>query len=77
MRFTLALSLREIGQSLVNLFFVFFLNFFGVDTCPFWGPLVPLFWISGDASSGFQSQGGFLAYSLFCSLLPFFSQSAF
>ena len=25
----------------------------------FWGPLVPLFWISGDVSSGFQSQSGF------------------
>ena len=25
----------------------------------FWGPLVPLFWISGDVSSGFQSHSGF------------------
>ena len=25
-------------------------------TCPTLGPLVPLFWISGDVSSGFQSQ---------------------
>ena len=25
----------------------------------FLGPLVPLFWISGDVSSGFQSQSGF------------------
>ena len=24
----------------------------------FGGPLVPLFWISGDVSSGFQSQSG-------------------
>ena len=24
-------------------------------TCPILGPLVPLFWISGDVSSGFQS----------------------
>ena len=23
------------------------------------GPLVPLFWISGDVASGFQSQSGF------------------
>ena len=29
-----------------------------VDTCPFMGPLIPLFWISGDVSSGFQSQSG-------------------
>ena len=28
----------------------------------FLGPLVPLFWISGDISSGFQSQSG-LPYS--------------
>ena len=27
--------------------------------CPILGPLVPLFWISGDVSSGFQSQCGF------------------
>ena len=38
-----------------------FFFFFKVlaDTCPFLGPLVPLFWISGDVSSGFQSQSGF------------------
>ena len=28
-------------------------------TCPILGPLVPLFWISSDVSSGFQSQSGF------------------
>ena len=39
----------------------FFLKFLA-DTCPFLGPLVPLFWISGDISSGFQSQSG-LPYS--------------
>ena len=27
--------------------------------CPILGSLVPLFWISGDVSSGFQSQSGF------------------
>ena len=32
---------------------------FGGHICPFWGPLVPLFWISGDIFSGFQSQSGF------------------
>ena len=40
----------------------FSLNFFQkflADTCPFLGPLVPLFWISGDISYGFQSQSGF------------------
>ena len=26
------------------------------------GPLIPLFWTSGDICPGFQSQGGFLAY---------------
>ena len=40
----------------------FFLKSFWADTCPFWGPLVPLFWISGDVSCRFQSQIG-LPYS--------------
>ena len=39
----------------------FFLKIWAV-TCPFLGPLVPLFWISGDVSFGFQSQSG-LPYS--------------
>ena len=40
---------------------IFFKSFFLSDTltCPILGPLVPLFWISGDISSGFQSQSGF------------------
>ena len=29
-----------------------------VDTCPFMGPLIPLFWTFGDVSSRFQSQSG-------------------
>ena len=33
---------------------IFFLS--DTFTCPILGPLVPLFWISGDVSSGFQSQ---------------------
>ena len=37
---------------------VMFKNFL-LDTCPFVGPLIPLFWTSGDVSSGFQSQSGF------------------
>ena len=40
----------------------FFFKVFGGHTCPILGPLVPLFWISGDVSSGFQSQSG-LPYS--------------
>ena len=44
-----------------HIIFFFFLKFLA-DTCPFLGPLVPLFWISGDVSSGFQSQSG-LPYS--------------
>ena len=39
----------------------FFLRFLA-DTCPFLGPLVPLFGISCDVSYGFQSQSG-LPYS--------------
>ena len=46
-------------------FFCFFLKFL-VDTCPFLGPLVPLFWISGDVSSGFQSQSGCCLIRYFC-----------
>ena len=38
---------------------IYFSKVFGRHTCPFLGPLVPLFWISGDVSSGFQSQSGF------------------
>ena len=34
-------------------------SFFLSDICPILGPLVSLFWISGDVSSGFQSQSGF------------------
>ena len=30
------------------------------------GPLVPLFWISGNISSGFQSQSGFCLIRYFC-----------
>ena len=48
-----------------NFFFFFFLKFLA-DTCPFWGPLVPLFWISGNVSSGFQSQSGFCLIHYFC-----------
>ena len=32
----------------------------------FLGSLVPLFWISGDVSSGFQSQSGFWFIHYFC-----------
>ena len=45
--------------------FCFFFKFLA-DTCPFLGPLVPLFWISGDVSSGFQSQSGFCLIRYFC-----------
>ena len=38
---------------------IFFLKVFGGHTCPFLGPMEPLFWISGDVSSGVQSQSGF------------------
>ena len=30
----------------------------------FVGPLIPLFWTSGDVCPGFQSQGGFLTCEL-------------
>ena len=38
---------------------------FLADTCSFWGPLAPLFWISGDVFSGFQSQSGFCLIHFF------------
>ena len=52
---------REKNPTRHNVLFSFFFKFLA-DTCPFWGPLLPLFWISGDISSGFQSQSG-LPYS--------------
>ena len=56
---------------IMNSFFLFFFIFlfflkFLADTCPFLGPLVPLFWISGAVSSGFQSQSGFCLIRYFC-----------
>ena len=39
-------------------FFFFFLNFCRTQVL-FVGPLIPLFWTSGDVCPGFQSQGGF------------------
>ena len=42
-----------------NFFFFFKLFLSDTFTCPILGPLVPLFWISGNVSSGFQSQSGF------------------
>ena len=41
-------------------FFFLFLKIFLADTYTYsiWGPLIPLFWISGNVSSGFQSQSG-------------------
>ena len=44
---------------------LYFLKKFLADTCPFLGPLVPPFWISGDVSSGFQSQSGFCLIHVF------------
>ena len=33
-----------------------------IITCPILDPLVPLFWISDDVSSGFQNQTGFFIH---------------
>ena len=38
---------------------------FGEHICPILRLLVPLFWISGDVSSGFQSQSGFCLICMF------------
>ena len=45
--------------------FFFFKKKILLDTCLFVGPLINLFWISGDVSSGFQSQSGFCLISNF------------
>ena len=45
--------------------FFFFLIFWRTHVL-FLGSLVPLFWISGDVSSGFQSQSGFCLIRYFC-----------
>ena len=47
-------------------FLVDFFKKFLADKCPFLGPLAPLFWISGDVFSGFQSQSGFCLICIFC-----------
>ena len=39
---------------------IFFWTFLA-DISPFWGPLIPQFWTSGDIYLWFQSQGGSLA----------------
>ena len=40
---------------IMNLFITFLFSFLE-DISPFGGSLIPLFWISDDVSSGFQSQ---------------------
>ena len=50
--------LNPISCKIETLKIFFFLKFL-LDTCPFVGPLIPLFRTSGDVSSGFQSQSGF------------------
>ena len=47
------------------IFFKFFLKVFGGHTCSFLGPLVSLFWISGDICSGGSKPEWVLPYSLF------------
>ena len=46
-------SHRYVSIRFDNFFFKFLM-----DTCPFMGPLIPLFWTSGDVCLQFQSQGG-------------------
>ena len=49
----------ELFTALQTFFFFFKVFLSDTFTCPILGPLVPLFWISGDVSSGFRSQSGF------------------
>ena len=55
----------QLGYIGVACFFLLFFFKFLADTCPFLGPLDPLFWISGDVSSGVQSQSGFCLIRFF------------
>ena len=45
-------------EQFIQLFSLLFLKFFWRTWVLFVGPLIPLFWTSGDVSSGFQSQSG-------------------
>ena len=44
---------------ITNFLMFFFCGFADTYSCFILGPLIPLFWISGDISSGFQTQNGF------------------
>ena len=57
--------LKILDPLLKSLNSVFLKKKFLADTCPILGPLVPLFRISGDVSSGFQSQSGFCLIRFF------------
>ena len=48
----------QITKISINCNLIEFFKFL-LDTCLFVGPLIPLFWTSGDVSSWFQSQSGF------------------
>ena len=62
------LKTQSIAQSYVK---SCFLRKFLEDIVLFFGPLMPLFWTSGDVYSGFQSQGGSLVYFLACVIIRF------
>ena len=49
---------------MTQLHFFSFLKFLA-DTCPFLGPQIPLFWISGDVSSGFKARVGSALFAIF------------
>ena len=51
-------SIKVLEKTAVPKFFVFFKIFCRTQVL-FVGPLIPLFWTSGDVCPGFQSQGGF------------------
>ena len=52
-------SHRDLDHRSTQMYGTYFFKFkFLVDICPFVEPLIPLFWTSGDISSGFQRQNG-------------------
>ena len=57
-----AVSLISLLKNSIRVFCFFFKIFVGA--CPFVGPLIPLFWTSGDVSSGFQTRVGSALFAL-------------
>ena len=69
--FLTSLSLFSLFK--IQNYYTYYIAIFLRTEVLFVGPLIPLFWISGDFCPGFQSQGGSLACFLTCVILRFTS----